>query len=97
MVWFARKSYKEGNNLEQLIISGEQLREMIVTGAALLERNKAYIDSLNVFPVPDGDTGTNMHMTMQSAIKELAGCKSQNAGDIAAAVSMGALKGARGN
>ena len=83
--------------MEQLIISGEQLREMIVTGAALLERNKAYIDSLNVFPVPDGDTGTNMHMTMQSAIKELAGCKSQNAGDIAAAVSMGALKGARGN
>ena len=44
-------------------IGGAQLRDMIIAGAALLERNKASIDALNVFPVPDGDTGTNMSMT----------------------------------
>ncbi|MDO4567390.1 MAG: DAK2 domain-containing protein [Clostridia bacterium] len=83
--------------MEQLTISGAMLRSMLTTGAVLLERDRAYIDSLNVFPVPDGDTGTNMHMTMQSAVKELNGCVSDRAGDIAAAVSLGALKGARGN
>jgi dihydroxyacetone kinase-like predicted kinase len=52
-------------------ISGGLLRDMFLGGAANLEKNKAYIDSLNVFPVPDGDTGTNISMTMQGAIKEL--------------------------
>ena len=52
-------------------INGALLKEMFLTGAALLEKNKAYVDSLNVFPVPDGDTGTNMSMTMQSAVKEI--------------------------
>ncbi|MBR2156092.1 MAG: DAK2 domain-containing protein, partial [Clostridia bacterium] len=47
---------------------------MFLAGAALLEKNKAYIDSLNVFPVPDGDTGTNMSMTMQSAAREIKAC-----------------------
>ncbi len=73
------------------------LKEMFLTGAALLEKNRAYIDSLNVFPVPDGDTGTNMSMTMQSAVKEIQNCKGTNVSDIAAAASLGALKGARGN
>ena len=83
--------------MENMTIGGAMLKEMFLTGAALLEKNRAYIDSLNVFPVPDGDTGTNMSMTMQSAVKEIQNCKGANVSDIAAAASLGALKGARGN
>ena len=83
--------------MENMTIGGAMLKEMFLTGAALLEKNRAYIDSLNVFPVPDGDTGTNMSMTMQSAVKEIQNCKGTNVSDIAAAASLGALKGARGN
>ncbi len=83
--------------MENITIGGAMLKEMFLTGAALLEKNRAYIDSLNVFPVPDGDTGTNMSMTMQSAVKEIQNCKGANVSDIAAAASLGALKGARGN
>ena len=61
--------------MDELNISGALLREMFYTGAALLEKEKSVIDALNVFPVPDGDTGTNMCMTMQSAVKELKGCQ----------------------
>ncbi len=79
-------------------INGALLKDMFLAGAALLEKNKAYIDSLNVFPVPDGDTGTNMSMTMQSAAREIKACpEGANVGKIAAAASLGALKGARGN
>jgi len=79
-------------------IGGAQLREMIVAGATLLEKNKAAIDALNVFPVPDGDTGTNMSMTMQSAVHEIRALpESANVTQVADALSMGALKGARGN
>ena len=59
--------------MNQLTISGAQFRDMIIAGAALLERNRQAIDALNVFPVPDGDTGTNMTMTMESAVRELRG------------------------
>ena len=83
--------------MENMTIGGAMLKEMFLTGAALLEKNRAYIDSLNVFPVPDGDTGTNMSMTMQSAVREIQNCKGTNVSDIAAAASLGALKGARGN
>lgn len=83
--------------MENMTIGGAMLKEMFLTGAALLEKNRAYIDSLNVFPVPDGDTGTNMSMTMQSAVKEIQNCKGTNVSDIAAVASLGALKGARGN
>lgn len=83
--------------MENMTIGGAMLKEMFLTGAAMLEKNRAYIDSLNVFPVPDGDTGTNMSMTMQSAVKEIQNCKGTNVSDIAAAASLGALKGARGN
>lgn len=83
--------------MENMTIGGAMLKEMFLTGAALLEKNRAYIDSLNVFPVPDGDTGTNMSMTMQSAVKEIQNCKGTDVSDIAAAASLGALKGARGN
>jgi len=81
----------------QKTISGVMLRSMILTAAKLLEVNKANIDALNVFPVPDGDTGTNMSLTFQSAVRELISCKSNKIDDIAEAVSKGALKGARGN
>ncbi len=79
-------------------IGGAQLRDMIIAGAALLEKNKAGIDALNVFPVPDGDTGTNMSMTMQSAVLEIRALpEGATATQVADALSMGALKGARGN
>lgn len=70
---------------------------MILTGAAVLEKNKADIDILNVFPVPDGDTGTNMNMTMVSAVKEIGNVKSGSAQDMAKALATGSLRGARGN
>ena len=79
-------------------ISGALLRDLFLGGAANLEKNKAYIDSLNVFPVPDGDTGTNMSMTMQGAIKDLRSMPDTvTVGAVMDAVSLGALKNARGN
>lgn len=77
--------------------NGELLRDMFLMGAAMLEHNKASIDAMNVFPVPDGDTGTNMSMTMQRAVAEIRTCEFGTAEEIAAAASLGALKGARGN
>lgn len=83
---------------KNVTIGGAQLRDMIIAGAALLEKNKASIDALNVFPVPDGDTGTNMSMTMQSAVREIRALpETATATEVADALSMGALKGARGN
>ncbi len=81
----------------QKTINGSMLKSMILISAKLLEVNKASIDALNVFPVPDGDTGTNMSLTFQSAVKELINCQSNKVEDIAEAVSKGALRGARGN
>lgn len=73
------------------------LRSMILTAAKVLEINRVAVDSLNVFPVPDGDTGTNMSLTLQSAVKELVNCNSNKISAISDAVSRGALRGARGN
>jgi len=81
----------------QKTINGAMLRSMILTAAKLLEINRVQIDALNVFPVPDGDTGTNMSLTFQSAVKELINCQSNKIESIAEAVSKGALRGARGN
>ena len=78
-------------------IDGVLLRDMFVTGAAMLEKNREAVDALNVFPVPDGDTGTNMSLTMNSAVREVSSKEYLNAGDAAAAVAKGALRGARGN
>lgn len=63
----------------------------------MLEINRAKVDALNVFPVPDGDTGTNMSLTLQSAVREMNACSSNRFQEICDAVSKGALKGARGN
>ena len=79
------------------IVTGAMFRKMVISGANYLENNKEYVDSLNVFPVPDGDTGTNMSMTMRSCVKEVNMITTNNLEDIADAVSKGALKGARGN
>ncbi len=78
-------------------ISGALFTKMMVSASKLLDINREKIDSLNVFPVPDGDTGTNMSLTMQSAVRELSQHKTNNLHDIADAVSKGALRGARGN
>ncbi len=78
-------------------IDGAMLKEMFASGAALLTQNRESVDALNVFPVPDGDTGTNMSQTINAAAKELNSNRSSSAGDVADAVARGALKGARGN
>ena len=78
-------------------INSTEFRKMILVGAKQLELNRAKVDALNVFPVPDGDTGTNMSLTMQSAVKELTACPSNAFAEICSSVSKGALKGARGN
>ncbi len=81
----------------QKTINSTEFRKMVVSGARMLEINRVKVDSLNVFPVPDGDTGTNMSLTLQSAVKEMNGCSSNRFQEICDAVSKGALKGARGN
>ncbi len=78
-------------------IGGTEFRKMILAGAKVLEINRSKVDSLNVFPVPDGDTGTNMSLTIQSAARELSLCSSNRLPELCDAVSKGALKGARGN
>ena len=78
-------------------INSAEFRKMIISGARVLEINRAKVDSLNVFPVPDGDTGTNMSLTIQSAVKELGLCSSNRLPELCDAVAKGALKGARGN
>ena len=80
----------------QKTINCATFRKMVLVGAKMLENNRAKVDSLNVFPVPDGDTGTNMSLTMQSAVKELS-TASNSFPDVCDHVSKGALRGARGN
>ena len=81
----------------QKTINCALFRKMVLVGAKMLENNRAKVDSLNVFPVPDGDTGTNMSLTMQSAVKELATTSSNTFMEVCDCVSKGALRGARGN
>jgi len=76
-------------------LTAGSLTQFFTGGCGFLAVHKESVDALNVFPVPDGDTGTNMSLTMNSAIKDLAGLKT--VGEVANIVSMGALMGARGN
>ena len=78
-------------------IDGLLLRDMVIAGTAILEKNREAVDALNVFPVPDGDTGTNMSLTMQSATREINSKEYLRADEAANALAKGALKGARGN
>ncbi len=81
----------------RLIGAGQSLKRLAAAGLAWLEHNYQKVDALNVFPVPDGDTGTNMLLTMRSAYDEIAGNDSDLAGEIARGLAHGALMGARGN
>lgn len=72
-------------------------KNMILSAANKLNENKAYVDSLNVFPVPDGDTGTNMALTFMSAAKDIAPKEFSSVSDAASAVAKATLRGARGN
>lgn len=83
--------------IEVQLIDSLLLRDMIISGAANLEKNRDAVDALNVFPVPDGDTGTNMSLTVASATKEVNSKDFATAGETASAIAKGALRGARGN
>lgn len=78
-------------------INTELFRKMFLAGAANLEAKKEFINELNVFPVPDGDTGTNMTLTIMSAAKEVQSLENADMLTIAKAISSGSLRGARGN
>lgn len=78
-------------------ISASQFQEMVQAGANRLQVNAEYVNSLNVFPVPDGDTGTNMNLSMTSGAKVVVDSTSEKVGELAAMLSKGLLMGARGN
>jgi uncharacterized protein len=78
-------------------ITGSVFKEMMIGAVSLLENNKQALNDLNVFPVPDGDTGTNMSMTMMSAIAEVNASDDSTVTAVVDAIALGALKGARGN
>ncbi len=78
-------------------LDGLALSNMIANGAANLSQNADYVDSLNVFPVPDGDTGTNMNLTMTSGAKEVAAMNSSDIAEVSSKFARGLLMGARGN
>ena len=78
-------------------INAELLTKMFLAGAANLEAKKEFINELNVFPVPDGDTGTNMTLTIMSAAKEVSALSEQDMLSVSKAISSGSLRGARGN
>jgi DAK2 domain fusion protein YloV len=78
-------------------VTGQDLREMFSAATSWLEKSSAEIDALNVFPVPDGDTGTNMLLTMRSTMEEAYRAPDHSASGVAHAMARGALMGARGN
>jgi DAK2 domain fusion protein YloV len=78
-------------------IDGQALKKLVEAGLTWLRANQQMVNALNVFPVPDGDTGTNMVLTMQSAYNEIDQLGLRGIGQMAAAISQGALMGARGN
>lgn len=88
---------KEDFEVEITTINAEALGKAFLAGAKNLEAKKEWINELNVFPVPDGDTGTNMSMTIMSAAKEVAAMKNPDMKSLAKAISSGSLRGARGN
>ena len=79
------------------MVNGDLLRQMIIAGSNHLFNHYPKIDALNVFPVPDGDTGTNMNLTMTSGAKEVMNIRNDKVGEVARIFSRGLLMGARGN
>ena len=78
-------------------MNGIMLKKAFIGATACLDNNKEEVDTLNVFPVPDGDTGTNMSLTMKSSVKHILNLEEYSAGKVAMAASTGSLMGARGN
>lgn len=78
-------------------LEGKQFRNMVAIGAKRLDTNAEYVNSLNVFPVPDGDTGTNMNLSLASGVKAIENVDTNKMNELAAALSKGLLMGARGN
>ena len=78
-------------------LNGRKFAEMVLQGATNLSNNAETVDALNVFPVPDGDTGTNMKLSMTSGSKEVKANLQDHLGKVSAALSKGLLMGARGN
>ncbi len=79
------------------VLDGVTLNKMFIAGSILLNQKKHYIDSLNVFPVPDGDTGTNMSLTLNFAVQQLDTVQENTVGKVANTIAAGSLMGARGN
>lgn len=88
---------KEENSVSNHTLNGEKFAQMILLGANHLSNQSQMIDSLNVFPVPDGDTGTNMNLTMTSGASEVEKVTNNHIGQVANALAKGLLMGARGN
>ena len=82
---------------ERKIIDGDLFTNMILGGAANLRANLQEVNDLNVFPIPDGDTGENMYLTLQGGVDQLRNCESETLADKARAMSQGMLLSARGN
>lgn len=83
--------------MEYLKINGQHLRNMLINASNRLEEEKEYVNALNVFPVPDGDTGTNMSMTFKAAVCEIEDMTTESISEISQKLARGALMGARGN
>ncbi|MDD3839666.1 MAG: DAK2 domain-containing protein [Clostridia bacterium] len=83
--------------MELQYVDGKILKNALISAACLLEKNKKQVDALNVFPVPDGDTGTNMSLTLMAAANEIKKSDSLNIEEIADLAAKGSLRGARGN
>ena len=90
-------STKEETKVSSNTIDAATLKRIFLSGANNLSNNKEYINELNVFPVPDGDTGTNMTLTIMTAATEVKSVKDVNIANLAKAISSGSLRGARGN
>ena len=79
------------------MLTGSMLKQAVISGANNICSQKERINDLNIFPVPDGDTGTNMSMTISEAVKAVSACDSDNAGEVAKVIASAMLRGARGN
>ncbi len=79
------------------MLTGSMLKQAVISGANNICSQKERINDLNIFPVPDGDTGTNMSMTISEAVKAVSSCESDNAGEVAKVIASAMLRGARGN
>ena len=79
------------------VLDGSTLKKAFLSGANNLENNKTMVDDLNVFPVPDGDTGTNMSMTVMAAARQIEALDTNSVSKVAEIIASASLRGARGN